>query len=92
MRYATVSGPLQTIARYLPANYTAQPTASGDAVLISGEDNAGWTLDDYVIPRLASGLYFAREISAEDAATLAVPEDNGAWLRRMVAAHGHCSQ
>jgi hypothetical protein len=31
--------------------------------LIEGEDNAGWTLDGYVIPRLASGLIFAKEVS-----------------------------
>lgn len=51
---------LATIARYLPSNYTAKIV--GDDVLITGEDSAGWTLDGYVIPRLASGLYFAEEI------------------------------
>lgn len=33
-----------------------------DVFIIAGEDVAGWTLDDYVIPRLASGLIFAEEI------------------------------
>jgi hypothetical protein len=32
------------------------------ATVIEGRDNAGWTLDDYVLPRLASGLYFGKEI------------------------------
>ena len=30
--------------------------------VIAGEDVAGWTLDGYVIPRLASGLIFGEEI------------------------------
>lgn len=29
--------------------------------VIEGEDNAGWTLDGYVIPRLASGMIYATE-------------------------------
>lgn len=35
------------------------------AVLIGGVDKAGWTLDDYVIPRLASGLHFAKEVTRD---------------------------
>jgi hypothetical protein len=31
--------------------------------LIAGRDVAGWTLDDYVIPRLASGMYYAEEVA-----------------------------
>ena len=53
-----------TIARYLPANYSVIGEGP-DGVLIAGEDKHGWTLDDYVIPRLASGLYFAQEIPME---------------------------
>lgn len=30
--------------------------------VIGGYDNAGWTLDDYVLPRLASGGMHGREI------------------------------
>jgi hypothetical protein len=46
---------------YLPFNYIV--TGVDDRyVHIAGHDDAGWTLDDYVIPRLASGLYSAREI------------------------------
>ena len=45
----------------MPANYEAHQ--QGDVVVIEGEDVAGWTLDDYVIPRLASGLIFATEVT-----------------------------
>lgn len=51
---------LQRVSAYLPDNYTA--TNASDGVKITGEDVAGWTLDDYVIPRLASGLIFAHEV------------------------------
>lgn len=39
-------------------------------VIVGGHDNAGWTLDGYVLPRLASGCYGAREIDADTAQTL----------------------
>lgn len=55
---------LNQVEQYLPANYSACTTA--DRIVISGQDNAGWTLDGYVIPRLASGLIFAEEVPAED--------------------------
>lgn len=61
LRRATVNGNPDTIAAYLPANYRIE-SANGDCVTIAGYDSAGWTLDDYVIPRLASGLLFAKEI------------------------------
>lgn len=55
----------ERIAPYLPANYEVLGTVGGgEAVVIRGIDNAGWTLDDYVIPRLASGLLFATEAPA----------------------------
>ena len=52
---------LETVRAYLPANYSAEQADCGD-ILITGEDSCGWTLDGYVIPRLASGLIFAREV------------------------------
>lgn len=58
---------LEQIQRYLPANYEAsvQEDASGHAwIIIEGQDRLGWTLQDYVIPRLASGLIFAEEVTA----------------------------
>jgi hypothetical protein len=59
---------LATVRRYLPENYTArqhlQVSGSGmnESIIITGEDVAGWTLDGYVIPRLASGNIYAQEV------------------------------
>ena len=71
MRYAIVrqrAGMTDQIASYLPANYSVlgrTPIRASDEVqiLIGGQDRAGWTLDEYVIPRLASGLIHAEEIA-----------------------------
>jgi hypothetical protein len=63
MRTAIVRGEvdLARVKAYLPGNYTA--TEDNNIITIEGEDVAGWTLDDYVIPRLASGLIFAEEVT-----------------------------
>lgn len=53
-------GILETVRRYLPSNYEAEYWPNTDVIIIKGEDVAGWTMDDYVIPRLASGLYTVR--------------------------------
>lgn len=73
MRYAKVSvknADAETIARYLPGNYHVAELEwsdwSGEYVIIAGEDYAGWTLDDYVIPRLASGLISATELTEKE--------------------------
>ena len=61
---------------YLPGNYFVchETTWSGypgdldrkrnevDVFVIEGIDDAGWTLDGYVIPRYASGLIWVEEI------------------------------
>lgn len=62
---------------YLPGNYEVVhefvtddprpshnegPDARPNTFVIKGEDNAGWTLDDYVIPRYASGSISCEEI------------------------------
>ena len=63
-RAARIKGGADSLAQvqnYLPRNYTASQSPDG-TIFISGYDNAGWTLDGYVIPRLASGLIFAEEI------------------------------
>ena len=72
-RFAIVSGLHITgemVARYLPANYRvvdADITGDdGDTVIIEGIDVAGWTLDAYIIPRLASGLLWATEVECRD--------------------------
>ncbi len=61
MRYAIVSADARQIAAYLPDNYQVLGTVE-DQTVIGGRDAAGWTLHAYVIPRLASGLYFSTEI------------------------------
>jgi hypothetical protein len=56
---------LESISSYLPHNFTvceATCSTHGSILLIEGYDRAGWTLDGYVIPRLGSGLIFAKEI------------------------------
>ena len=53
----------QGMRNYLPENYeiighTLTHTPDGRwRIGIQGEDVAGWTLDDYVLPRLDSGGY-----------------------------------
>jgi hypothetical protein len=65
------------VERYLPAHFeivdpkVLEQTAGiplddnglPEHILIEGYDRAGWTLDGYVIPRLGSGLIFAKEVS-----------------------------
>ncbi len=64
IRYARVTGglgaTLSTVRDYLPANYSAELDADG-TILISGEDDHGWSLDGYIIPRLQSALIAASE-------------------------------
>jgi hypothetical protein len=66
-RHAVLRGQhdkLLVIRAYLPSNYGAD--SDGKDVYLHGIDVAGWTLDGYVLPRLASGLYFGREVVAVD--------------------------
>lgn len=73
-RYAEVRGAsAATVAKYLPRNYRVDGVRWDDTyagqtvrvchptVFISGTDVAGWTLSEYVIPRLGSGMISARE-------------------------------
>jgi hypothetical protein len=53
---------LNRVSAYLPSAYSARWAANGNDIEIVGRDSAGWTLDGYVIPRLASGLIFAKEV------------------------------
>jgi hypothetical protein len=48
--------------QYLPNNYYVVGLIQGGAV-IAGEDRFGWTFEDYIEPRLASGLMFAKEVT-----------------------------
>ena len=60
------------VAQYLPGNYSVigrtmelennKTSLTLMGILIAGVDDHGWTLDDYVIPRLGSGMIPCREI------------------------------
>lgn len=68
-RFETLEQLQSHLERYLPENYQVathlgQDLDGRDEFMISGHDVAGWTLDGYVIPRLASGLIFAHEVDA----------------------------
>ena len=55
----------QRVEAYLPANYNVIGSvvlAGAVTVYIKGEDSMGWTFDDYVSPRLASGCMFATKV------------------------------
>jgi hypothetical protein len=58
---------LDVASAYLPGNYKVVGELDLDehyyTVLIEGRDSAGWTLEDYVIPRLMSGLMGCREVT-----------------------------
>jgi hypothetical protein len=80
-RYAIVRGnniDQDQIARYLPTNYRVLgqfSEGSRQVVLIAGTDRHGWTLDDYVAPRLGSGLYAVQEIDLSHLLMSQVPAD-----------------
>ena len=55
---------LNRVQAYRPSNYEATLSTANNLefkVVISGTDSAGWTLDGYVLPRLASGNMYAKE-------------------------------
>ena len=63
IRIAVVEGKANdcdAIRCYLPSNYSA--STYGMDVVITGRDYNGYTMQDFVIPRLSSGLYHAREL------------------------------
>ena len=76
-RYAIVTGlhaDAETVARYLPSNYRVLGTTS-HGVVIQGTDNAGWTFEKYVAPRLGSGLMRAVEVDLSHPALKEIPEE-----------------
>lgn len=60
------SAEIDRVRAYMPANYHVIDRGADKAPMIEGYDHAGWTLDGYVLPRLASGLIFAEEIPPEE--------------------------
>ena len=68
-RYAIVrNGETEArVAQYLPSNYNIIGRVADDVFVIGGDDmGGGWGLDNYIIPRLASGMIFATEITADE--------------------------
>lgn len=64
-RYAIIHAAAADVVAYLPRGYEVAGEVRQDGrtvTIIEGRDDAGWTLNDYVLPRLASGLYFGEEI------------------------------
>ena len=70
VRFARVRGSgitPEVVTTYLPLNYhVVKGETDADSVLICGQDDAGWGLDSYVLPRLASGLFFGHEVSNDE--------------------------
>lgn len=75
-KYIVTVGEPKTIEAYLPSNYKIVQTVIRpdykSYILIAGKDNAGWTREDYVIPRLESGLHFCTSYDDEFTAREAV--------------------
>ena len=57
-----VKGP-SDIEDYLPGNYTLLCEDITGAFFVFGQDDAGWTAEGYVIPRLASAMIFAELVN-----------------------------
>ncbi len=64
---------LEQVRAYMPDNYEAREVT---LIVVQGADDAGWTMDDYILPRLASGLHFATEVDIYLAEQIGVC-DNG---------------
>jgi hypothetical protein len=65
MRYALIFTTSDAVAAYLPSNYRVVDVDHVEGTtVIAGDDVAGWTLEGYVLPRLASGLYFGEPMDA----------------------------
>ena len=54
---------LRRVSAYLPSNYSAAILRSGE-IDVTGVDVGRLTLDEYVIPRLASERIIAEEVTA----------------------------
>ena len=61
-RVREIDDMLERVRALLPDNYKVAYNSLTKQFMITGHDVAGWTMDDYVIPRLASGLIFAEEV------------------------------
>ena len=65
------TGKSKDVARYLPNNFKVLGrTLSSNQTIIVGVDDHGWTLDQYVIPRLGSALIHCEEVIEWDGLNL----------------------
>lgn len=73
-RYGIVRGARSrsSLEAYLPEGYRVLHETDG-VFVIGGRDEAGWTLDGYVIPRCASGLIWVEEIDLSHPVMKEVP-------------------
>ena len=61
------TGKSKQVAEYLPMNYRVLGrTLDNSGTIIIGDDDHGWTMDGYVIPRLGSGLISCVEVTHEE--------------------------
>lgn len=64
LRTAYVKGATAyVVSQYLPANYEVSGVHDDGTVVISGTDRFGWSMDDYIIPRLRSALMTVTEMT-----------------------------
>ena len=57
------TGKSKSVAQYLPNNFKVLGrTLDNAGTIIVGVDDHGWSLDQYVIPRLASGMIHCEEV------------------------------
>ena len=65
------TGKSRSVADLLPSNYKViGRTLDNRSTIIVGIDSHGWTLEEYVIPRLASGLIACTEMTEKDGLSL----------------------
>jgi len=55
-RVTTKTATIEQVKMYLPSNYRAFDV--DEEIFIQGFDAAGWTFNDYIVPRLASVMIF----------------------------------
>jgi len=68
MRVAIANtGKSKEVAKYLPSNYRVLGrTLDNTGTIIIGVDDHGWTMEQYIIPRLASGMIHCEEVTHEE--------------------------
>lgn len=81
-RTATLrGGTVEEVMALLPANYSLVGTEADGSVGIVGFDQDGWTLGDYVFPRMASALIYGSETTHTTAIHKHPLNDGSVWYR-----------